>query len=550
MNRNDVINLSLLSLTLLIISVLVQPLGEFCLYDDWSFAKSMQYFHETGKINFTDWTSMPLIVQLLWAKIFTFFFGFSLTTLRISTIVISFLGIYGTYFFFKEITQKTKISFFLTFIFLIQAVFLNFVFSFNTDIPFYSIIIWSAYFYLLYLNKEKFNYFIIATLFLILAILIRDIGIALTLGFAIAFIFKNKSIPYKIFIAIIPIIAGFSAIYLWKQYLISIDNLPALYDDGRVRMMKIFDKGILQNIISISKNLIWFCSYFGLFLSPLILINYNQIKNFLKNSKIIGLIILTIFVALIIVGNISSGIAEKFSDLLIHHIFGMNYFPSVYDIQNSTNITKSLFWNKIALVLGTFGFSLFLLFLNIFAKKLIEKIKNAESIPYELIFFVSSIILYSGSIILAGIYMKYLIFVMPFIMALFFISFEISNKKSTFEMGISIILTFAIMYFSISTTHDVIAEERTRWEIASELNQNHNIPVEKIDGGICFNGWHLYSYHYKESPNKNWWWVIDDEYIVVDGTVENYEVVNSKTFTRFLPPFHQVKINGLRKKNK
>jgi hypothetical protein len=46
--------------------LLVNPSGEFPLNDDWAYARAVQTLIQNGRLELTDFTSMPLIAQVFW----------------------------------------------------------------------------------------------------------------------------------------------------------------------------------------------------------------------------------------------------------------------------------------------------------------------------------------------------------------------------------------------------------------------------------------------------------------------------------------------------
>ena len=65
------------------------------------------------------------------------------------------------------------------------------------------------------------------------------------------------------------------------------------------------------------------------------------------------------------------------------------------------------------------------------------------------------------------------------------------------------------MLFSIGAVHDYMAWNRVRWEAFAQPDVTGIKPSE-IDGGLEFNGWYLYNAAYKSTPEKSWWWVMDN----------------------------------------
>ena len=86
----------------LAIAALVDPRGDFPLGDDWSYARPVQSLVEQGRLRFTEWTSMTLLAQVYWGALFCLPAGFSFTALRISTLVLGYLGIWATWALLRE----------------------------------------------------------------------------------------------------------------------------------------------------------------------------------------------------------------------------------------------------------------------------------------------------------------------------------------------------------------------------------------------------------------------------------------------------------------
>lgn len=64
--------------------VVVWPVGEYLILDDWAFAKSLQYLHEQGKLVVLQWNPMSLTGHLIWGLLFTKTLGFSFLTMKLA----------------------------------------------------------------------------------------------------------------------------------------------------------------------------------------------------------------------------------------------------------------------------------------------------------------------------------------------------------------------------------------------------------------------------------------------------------------------------------
>jgi len=69
--------------------ILVKPIGNFPLNDDWAWGMTVKRLVEGGGYHPTGWAGMTLITQVLWGALFCIPKGFSFNALRVSTLVLS-----------------------------------------------------------------------------------------------------------------------------------------------------------------------------------------------------------------------------------------------------------------------------------------------------------------------------------------------------------------------------------------------------------------------------------------------------------------------------
>src|SRR5712691_7156798 len=77
--------------------LLVSPLRNVAVIDDWTYAWSVEHFLKTGRLALLDWSAHYPILQTLWGGLFAYVFGFSFGVLRISTVVLAILGCAALY---------------------------------------------------------------------------------------------------------------------------------------------------------------------------------------------------------------------------------------------------------------------------------------------------------------------------------------------------------------------------------------------------------------------------------------------------------------------
>src|SRR5262249_34295180 len=66
-------------------------------HDDWTYAWSVEHFLKTGKLEVLDWSVHYPLAQILWGALFCLPYGFSFSALRVSTVVLAWLGAWALY---------------------------------------------------------------------------------------------------------------------------------------------------------------------------------------------------------------------------------------------------------------------------------------------------------------------------------------------------------------------------------------------------------------------------------------------------------------------
>ena len=85
--------------------IIINPIGEFPLNDDWAYSLNVYHLSQEGKLILSDWPAMSLIAQVLWGALVTGVFGFSFTVLRFSTL---FVGLFTVILFYKILINATS----------------------------------------------------------------------------------------------------------------------------------------------------------------------------------------------------------------------------------------------------------------------------------------------------------------------------------------------------------------------------------------------------------------------------------------------------------
>ena len=117
---------------------LLHPLPNLPFHDDWTYAWSVEHFLNTGELQVLDWSVHYPFVQILWGALFCLPFGFSFSALRVSTVVLAWVGAVALYGTLRELGRARSESLIATVVLVANPVFFVLGFSFMTDVPFVS----------------------------------------------------------------------------------------------------------------------------------------------------------------------------------------------------------------------------------------------------------------------------------------------------------------------------------------------------------------------------------------------------------------------------
>ena len=153
--QNTINDLFIIAFLYLISFIITNPLRDFPLNDDWSYGLAVKYMIENGDFRPNGWPAMTLIIHTLWGSLFAIINGFSYKTLHISTLIMSYIAVFSTYFLIRELNQTRLINFFATLLFAFSPIYFVLSHTFMTDIPFPALSIIASIFFVGYLKYNS-----------------------------------------------------------------------------------------------------------------------------------------------------------------------------------------------------------------------------------------------------------------------------------------------------------------------------------------------------------------------------------------------------------
>lgn len=174
--------LLLLLLAYLLPLLLVSPLADYPLIDDWNHALSVRRLIERGELRIADWTATTLVFQVLWGGLFAKVFGFSFTTLRFATLTLSFAGSAGLYALCREYGVRRSWALLGALTLWLNPIVFGLSYTFMSDVPFLALLVLALLGYARGVRREDWRFLLLGGVGAGLAFLVRHQGALIPLG--------------------------------------------------------------------------------------------------------------------------------------------------------------------------------------------------------------------------------------------------------------------------------------------------------------------------------------------------------------------------------
>jgi len=497
--------------------VIINPIGDFPLNDDWIYGWSVREWLKTGKFQMGDLPLMSLFSHVVWGTFWTKLFGFSFTALRFSIILLSVISIWIFSRLLKALNYSWEQRLLALAIIVFNPMYFHLSVSFMTDISFLSFCIISTYGFWRYFSSENWYWWAFAIFFSILAILVRQLGVLIPMAFGGAIFFRKRSIKTFLTAA-----AGVLLTYgSLKIYMFCLENTTGLSSE-----FKSIDSVYGQLRPSVfwarTKDMLGFYFiYLGGYLLPIWIFTTKR----LTDRMYLGLF----FLGLPILGFFTWSCWDRLP--LWNTVYDLGIGPmNLTDFIRGYSNTNLLSHSQGLLIkLAGYLGAILLLWNGVQGIKRIWINRKMKSSLYffklGVLFFLFSYITYL--IIDRHNFDRYMLPLIPFTLLLL-------PRSEGGKWWPSLIILIPIFLFTIGGTHDYFAWNKARWNALNDLTAEGVSPNE-IDGGYEFNGW--YQTH-DVNPNnrfsKSWWFVDDDQYAIAFTTYKNYEVIKAYPFKSYL----------------
>jgi 4-amino-4-deoxy-L-arabinose transferase-like glycosyltransferase len=519
--------------------VVVNPLGDFPLNDDWSFGLTVRNLLQKGDFHPTGWTSMPLITQALWGALFCLPSGFSFNTLRLSTLVLSLCSFLAVYLLVRQAHPSRLLAVFAALTVAFNPIYYALSNTFMTDVPFTAFLLAAAFFFSRHLQGGSDFTLLCGAACALAATLCRQLGLAVPIAYAVCLLWNRGSEGRWVIRAFVPLAVCVGALLTFQHWLKATGRLPALYSlqNGEFLSALCTPKRLVPGLAKHIGTALLYLGWFSLPVMILVLPAATAAWRGRRVSMIAGCIfVLCSLIVLVLTrgpmptaGNIV--LAQGIGPLSLRdvHILNLAHVPALW----------RGFWLAVT-VASLLGGALLV---GAAASTVVTRWRTLlqARIPADRtagVFFLLCAGIYLSPILVIGGWDRYYIPALPFLLiGIAGVAAASWQPQTPTRVALAALLLASLCLYAVLGTRDYLAWNRARWTALNDLLAGGKVTAADVDGGFEFNGWYLYDPAYQEKPDKSWYWVDRDSYLLAFAEMPGWKTVKEYPYTHWLPPY-------------
>jgi len=522
--------------------LLVNPLGDFPLNDDWAYAHNTYALVQEGRWYFSDWPAMTLVAHTLWGAFFCKIFGVSFTVLRFSTLLLGMASVWGFYRLLRWAEVGLRGAFLGALLLMFNPLWFVSSFSYMTEVPFLAVLIWAALFSLKTLETRRADCLMAAIGLSLWACMIRQLGLLLPMVFALLFLYYQRLTLRNVLFAALPLAVCFASVSRFEAWLRETGQLPEAYTSfGNMVNSLSINMEVLKTTAERSGILLL---TLGLFLLPLAAAFRRYVLKRPESfgfQQVGGALLLLLAVVALMAGWRFFPLGNVFYNLGLGAIVLKDVPMDDPALFHLSGIWLALL--RCAAALGALGLC-FLTWKN--ARQGTERARLAKWLAFG---FVGAY--WAFSCLNWLLFDRYVLPLLPFVVLMVAPTpprwgeeakhahaseGASEHTSSPLSLGVGLLGLLLLALFSLLGTHDYLAWNRARYAGLDRL-ATQGVQPEQIDGGFEFNGFHRAGPMGKRSnQQKSWWFVGDDEWAVSMHENYGYDLMFAMPYRRWLPP--------------
>jgi hypothetical protein len=505
----------------------VDPRGEFPLNDDWAYAHSVAWLFAERRIRLSDWIAMNLLPQTLLGGLATAVGGFAFTTLRHLTQIVAAAVAVLALGFFRIAGLDRRDALMATLTLIAMPCWLPLADSYMTDLYGMLFALPAAALFVRALREPRAAWVVAGTLLAVAGVLQRQVVLAVPAAFCVAWLAaRPRRTPALVLAGVLPLLATAGAALAYHAYLVHGPGVPAAQQWLQGRVMDAVGKAVTDEAYRawVGSNALTLLAYLGLFAAPF------AFWRGLPAGRGARVAIVAL-AALALATMVATGSWPPWRENQLLDRAGIGPF-TLYDAQPRglapLDRSPGAFWYGAGIV-AAFGIAV--LCRTAFVAMRAIAARSADD--GERLFLFTLTGAYLAPFVLTDYFDRYLLFVLPFVLALVALAEPAVTTRASRILGI--VVLGAMAGYGVTATHDYFAWNRARWDAIHAAERMGATP-ETLDGGFEYNGYHRADAKPDAPPpGRSWWWVKDDRFVVAFGPVRGYEERARFPVERWLP---------------
>ncbi|MBI3733973.1 MAG: glycosyltransferase family 39 protein [Chloroflexi bacterium] len=538
----------------LLLILLVAPLREFPIEDDWDYAKTVWNLLQTGAFHRLEVTQATVFFPAVWGALFARLFGYSFATLRVSTLALAAGTLMFFYALLGELGFDAPRRVLATLALMVTPVFVYLAFSFMTDIPFLFGYSGALYGYTRAVRRGDARWALVGSALAACAFLARQVGLLIPAAFGLFVLIRHvrrgpapdpspiqsgtgparwredwgASLRWILAGCAIPLAAA-GAYGLWTEFLGGANwaDRTRTFSGTLGFWLQPDFLGVLRRRLAIA------VSTTGLYLLPLWLAGLASLGERLRlaRARLIGLGLSALVLAVTLAQlALTDQWFPYLTDILTRRGLRpyLSYFaynmdahrPLVFSLEASAALT---------ILAGLCGLG--------FCALIIGRIRTP--MPPELaLVYGATLLLALASLTFFTYFERYLLPLLPGLIILLLDA----TRQVRFSARVGVVGFVIVAACSTALMRDYFAWNEVKWDAGRALLAA-GVPVEQIDGGYEWDGWYLYDAsaayiraHDQPMTIDPWQYLLDPRYIFAFQPPPGYHVTRELPFATPLRP--------------
>ncbi len=467
----------------------INPFREAAVDDDWAYALTVQHLLDTGHYQLNDWAAANMPFQIYWGGLFAKLLGYSQATLRLSTLVVVFVGLIAFYYLARE-HGLTKPQAAVTMLGLISSpLVLHFSFSFMTDVPFMMWVIIALLLYTWALRRHSLALMLLGSVAGACAILIRQFGIALIAGLVVTWLLgKDRKGQFLLIVAGIALPVAAAA---WQM-------AAARWFPNWTAGLRLYNqREFMADVPLFGLTTFWRCAvtlvYLALFSLPLVFLAAPTFlgsvragarrPGWLPGDELTGNLLLLVLMAALIVGGIALGSHVNQQPRHLMPFLEWNFDRLLIDeFTDKPDLGKMV--RLVVTVVGVLGG---VLFGAVVVRRYLPLKGWHELSPGQRLLDLTTLFLLGLHLIYAQFGDEYLIALLPY-------TFLVLGRhlRNWFPWLLAPAAVSCLVMLAVSAiwTRGLLQEEEAQWTVADRVVRETGAKPEQVFGSWAWNCYH------------------------------------------------------------